>query len=451
VGTLIDRAKAVLGRAQKRYPPLDVAIRVVKRYSEDDAGTYAAALTYYTFFSLFPILFGGAAILGYLTLGNETLRHDIIQAGVDAFPLIKDVLKPDGLSFIEGHRQSLALTGIALALYSGSGAIVALEHAINKVHRVTSEGNFFQKRLRSLVWLVALGAAAIATLAMGSIATFTEGLFPQGPALAKVLGFAGGLAVNFLIFIATFRFLPAHPRPIRQTIPGAIFAAVGFEVLKLFGSQYLQMGANTREATFGTLATAAGLLVASYLLAQIVLYAAELNAVMVERAEQTRERNDTQSATIDMKGGAVTDPTEKTSSFSGNGHSGEKSAGQLMKEVTEDLSTLIRKEIELAKQEIGSSVSTKIKGGVIIAIAGTLAFFALIFMLLTVRDTLDDLIGVPGDWVWLADIITAFLLLAIGGLGALVAKKKLTAPISAEMTKKTIKEDVEWAKTLTKR
>ena len=120
-----------------------------------------------------------------------------------------------------------------------------------------------------------------------------------------------------------------------------------------------------------------------------------------------------------------------------------KSAGQLMKEVTEDLSTLIRKEIELAKQEVGQSVATKVKGVAIIAVAGVLGFFALIFLLLAIRDGLDNAMG-----TWLADILTAVILLAIGAAGALMAKKKLTAPLQTDLTKQTIKEDVEWAKTL---
>jgi Putative Actinobacterial Holin-X, holin superfamily III len=122
-----------------------------------------------------------------------------------------------------------------------------------------------------------------------------------------------------------------------------------------------------------------------------------------------------------------------------------KSAGQLMKEISEDFSTLFRKEIELAKQELGQSVAAKAKGAAIIAVVGVLAFFALIFMLLAIRDGLDNLL-----WTWLADIVTAVILLGIGVIGALVAKKKLATPISTELTKQTIKEDVQWAKTLGK-
>lgn len=130
--------------------------------------------------------------------------------------------------------------------------------------------------------------------------------------------------------------------------------------------------------------------------------------------------------------------------FRGNGHA-EKSAGALMKEVTEDLSTLIRKEVELAKQEVGQSIAEKVKGGVIIAIAGTFAFFGLIFALLALRDGLDNFL-----WTWVADLVTTGALVLLGVLAALVAIKKLKKPISAEMTKDSIKEDVQWAKTLGK-
>ncbi len=127
-----------------------------------------------------------------------------------------------------------------------------------------------------------------------------------------------------------------------------------------------------------------------------------------------------------------------------------RSAGQLMKEITEDLSTLFRKEIELAKQEVSKSVSAKLQGAAIIAIAAAMGFFALIFVQLALRDGLDRLIG-NGTWTWLADLITAAILLLIGVVGALVARKKLSTPISTELTKKTVKDDIEWAKSIGKR
>ncbi len=138
-------------------------------------------------------------------------------------------------------------------------------------------------------------------------------------------------------------------------------------------------------------------------------------------------------------------PSEHSSS---NGHPSDKSAGQLFKEVTEDLSTLIRKEVELAKAELGHSVSEKVKGIAAFAVLATLAFFALIFMLLAIRDAF---VTVLGGWTWLADILTAVVLLGIGFGAFLFAKKKMAAPVSAEKTKESLKADVEMAKSLGRR
>ncbi|HZJ51235.1 MAG TPA: phage holin family protein [Actinomycetota bacterium] len=129
-----------------------------------------------------------------------------------------------------------------------------------------------------------------------------------------------------------------------------------------------------------------------------------------------------------------------------NERPGSRSVGQLMREITEDISTLFRKEIELAKQEVGESIAVKTKGAVIIAIAGVFGLLALMFVLLALRDGLDTFL-----WQWVADLVTALVLLVCGGIGALIAKKKLQAPFKTELTKKTIKDDVELAKSLRKR
>ncbi|MBA3430566.1 MAG: YihY/virulence factor BrkB family protein [Actinobacteria bacterium] len=285
----VTRAKLRVEMARSKWPVVDVAVRTLTRYSEDDGGFYAAALTYFTFFSIFPLLLTAASLLGYLTFGNEDLRRDILRAGVDAFPLLRDVLKPAGLAFVEERRRAFAATGVALALYSGSGAVVALEHALNKIHRGDAKGDFLARRVRSLKWLAVLGLASLASIALGGVTNFAGELFGEaaGP-VASALGLVGGLFANVVIFGTAFKFLPSVHPAWREVLPGALFTAVVFELLKVVGSLYLETGSETREATFGAFAVAAGLLVASYLVAQVILLAAEVNAVLVER-RSTRE------------------------------------------------------------------------------------------------------------------------------------------------------------------
>jgi uncharacterized membrane protein YqjE len=141
----------------------------------------------------------------------------------------------------------------------------------------------------------------------------------------------------------------------------------------------------------------------------------------------------------------VTQGSTQQDARSGDG-TGQRSVGELFKEISEDLSTLIRQEIELVKQELGESVTAKVTGAAMFAIVGVLAFFALIFVFLALRDGLDEFL-----WTWAADLATALILLVVGIIGALVARRKLATPIKTDLTKKTIREDVEWAKTLGKR
>ncbi|HWC13611.1 MAG TPA: YihY/virulence factor BrkB family protein [Actinomycetota bacterium] len=275
-------AKLQLEKARASSAVVDVVVRTFKRFSEDDGGTHTAALTYYTFFSIFPLLLFSASALGYVTFGDADLQDRLVESGLKTVPILKDALTPRGLAILQERRGGLALTATALAVYTGSGVIVALQHALNRIWRVDTEPTFLVKRAKSLAWLVVLGLGAAASLVLSTIA----GLAPAR--VAAVLTLIAALAVNTGLFTAAFRFLPTIQRPWRDLLPGALVAAIGFELLKLGGSMYLRRGEDMRNATFGVFATAAALLVASFLIARVILMAAEVNAVLVER-RTTRE------------------------------------------------------------------------------------------------------------------------------------------------------------------
>src|SRR2546423_7349375 len=141
-------AKLRVDRARERHPLFDIAYRTFKRYSGDDAGTYAAALTYYMFFSIFPMLLFAIAVLGFVL--TPSLQHKLINSGLKTVPLLGSILTRNALGTIEKDAGGLALLSIVLALYSGSGGIVAFGHALNRIAHVETERNFAGKRLVSL-------------------------------------------------------------------------------------------------------------------------------------------------------------------------------------------------------------------------------------------------------------------------------------------------------------
>lgn len=284
------QARLRLERARADHGAVDVAIRTFKRYSDDDGGFYAASLTYYTFFSIFPLLALSASIVGYLTFLSDDLRNRLLSQGLKAFPLLNQVLSREGLNTLQERRGLLAVTALIMALYAGSGGIVALEHSLNRINRIADEPGFVAARLRSLRWLGALMAAAVVTVGLTFVASAAGGIVDHPLAQGAVWLFAraGGIAVSTAVFIAAFKLLPQTPQGWRDVLPGALAAGIAFEVLKIVGTWYLERGAQSRQETFGAFAAAAGLLVASYLLSQVILLAAEVNAVLAER-RRTRQ------------------------------------------------------------------------------------------------------------------------------------------------------------------
>ena len=285
-GEVVARAKLRVERARADHGAVDITIRTFRRFSEDDGGFFAASLTYYTFFSIFPLLIFGASALGYLTFLSSKLQERLLEEGLGAVPLISELLDSESIQTLQEQRGTLAIVGLLLALYTGSGAITALEHALNKIYRVRGEPGPIARRLRSLRWLAAAGVAVLVTVGVGALGPLAGGLFGDGPAITLSVGILVrilGVAVSALMFIAAFRLLPAADYSWREVLPGAVAASIAFEILKLVGGWYLARSSGSREQTFGAFNTAAALLVASYLLAQITLLAAELNAVLAER------------------------------------------------------------------------------------------------------------------------------------------------------------------------
>jgi membrane protein len=271
------RAKLRVEVARARYGWLDVAISTFKRFSDGDGGFYAAGLTYYAFFSVFPLVLFSVSALGFVTFLSQDLKQRLLDAGRESFPLISEILTANNLDRIEEARFSLAAVGLLLVLYSGTGGIVAFEHALNRIHGVSEEGTFVQKRIRSLRFLGAIGVIALTSVAFGAVWRFIDS------PVVSVLAFLAGFVTSVLLFASAYKLLPRIHLSWRDVLPGAMIAAAIFEVLKIVGPLYLGAGAKGRNETFGAFAAAAGLLVSAYLLCQVALLAAQLNAVLAER------------------------------------------------------------------------------------------------------------------------------------------------------------------------
>jgi uncharacterized membrane protein YqjE len=121
---------------------------------------------------------------------------------------------------------------------------------------------------------------------------------------------------------------------------------------------------------------------------------------------------------------------------------GDQGLGDLFSRLTEDLSTLVRDEVELAKVEINQSVENAKTAGVSIGAAGLLGLMAFVMLSFAAAWGLAEVVptGVAFVIVGAAYGLVALALLALGR-----QKIKAAKPVP-EQTVETLKEDVAWAK-----
>ena len=125
----------------------------------------------------------------------------------------------------------------------------------------------------------------------------------------------------------------------------------------------------------------------------------------------------------------------------------DKSLAELVKDLSQQTTTLVREEVELAKAEVTAKAKRLGLGAGILGGAGAVVFLALAALVTCAIAGLSE--ALP---VWLAALIVAVVLLAIGAALGLMGKAELergSPPIPEEAVKST-KEDVAWLRTQAK-
>jgi len=267
-----------LDRLQRRNRVVGVVIAVFYKYADDQGGYLSALITYYGFVSLFPLLLLMTTGLGVILAGRPDLQQQVLHSTLSQFPIIGSQLhQPEGLS---GGTVAV-LVGILGALYGGLGVGQAVQNAMDSLWAVprNKRPNPIRSRLRSLLLLVVLGSAAVTATGLSAMGRATGGLGIVGEIGATL----AAIAINGLICLVAFRVTTARQLTYRQVWPGALAAAVIWQILQRFGAGYVAHTVKSSSATNSVFALVLGLLAFLFLVSSTLVLCAEINVVLVER------------------------------------------------------------------------------------------------------------------------------------------------------------------------
>lgn len=274
-----NAARQLIPRLRERYAAFDLAMSVIKKGGRDGIGRLSAVVSYFSFFSIFPLLLVFVSIIGMMADGSW--RSRIKDSVLANFPVIGDqILANAGTGTLTGSPITAVVAGVA-ALWSGSHAFDALEYTIHAVSNTSSEQTlgFLKRRLRALALLGVFGTGLLVTAAAGGIVAAVD-----LPGVVVPLGFVVTAMANALLLGVMFAVaIPGHDNW-RRLAPGAVLGGIGLTVLHAGGGWFLNRVVTKASATYGSIAFVIGLLTWVKLTVTVVLWSAELNSVLADRA-----------------------------------------------------------------------------------------------------------------------------------------------------------------------
>ncbi|UQA92065.1 YihY/virulence factor BrkB family protein [Streptomyces halobius] len=247
----------------------------------------AAAITFTSFIALFPLITVGAAIGAKLLSDDQlgTLQNEIAEQA----PGLSSLLDLDSLV---AHAGTVGLIAGALLLVIGINWVGHLRGGLRAVwQREQAPGNPFLLKLRDAGVLVGLGAVGLVAIGSSVFANAAVGWTADRVGIeggaGRVLLFLGGLGtallVDFLLLIYLLTRLPrVHPGR-RAVVVAGLIGAVGFELLQLLLTGYLQGVAV--KSMYGAFAVPVAVLLWINLVARLLLFCAAWTATAVQSSE----------------------------------------------------------------------------------------------------------------------------------------------------------------------
>jgi membrane protein len=283
---LKDRVTGTLRRQRAKRPWLDHLIRAYKQYKDRNGDHVAAAITYFSFLALFPLVLLGASVAGFVLASNAELQKRLQKVIADNVPGSLGDTMSKAVESVIANRSSIGVIALLGVAYAGLGWVANLRSGVQIVWAgEVQKESFLKAKLADLLILVGLGLGIVLSLALtsgGTAATNAivsavglDGVFGMGT-LVRVIGILLALAADTLLFAWMFTRLPGVPIRYRTVLRGALFAAVGYEILKVVGTTYI--AGVTSNPTYGPLAGAIGLLVWIDLVSRFLLLSASWTA-----------------------------------------------------------------------------------------------------------------------------------------------------------------------------
>jgi membrane protein len=279
------RVKGTIQISARLRAAADFARELAEKFTEHNSALMAAAVSFYVFLSLVPLLLLALAALGAVLQSKEYAYQTVVRFLHTYSPTIRPHLE----EVIRGSNVAAGL-GIIALLWAGSQAFVTLETVVNTAWGCRPRG-FLKGRLVAIGLLLAVGVLLLVSFGITTAANAVQGCNVSvfGRSLSDLCGWGRGvlawalpLAVTIATFTLIYRLLPNTHVPMTCALLGGVVAGILWEIAKDAFSFYATAFANY-SAVYGSLAGIILLLVWIYYSSVVTILGAQISAVYQAR------------------------------------------------------------------------------------------------------------------------------------------------------------------------
>lgn len=257
-------------------------IQTFRETVQNQGQDLAATIAFWSFFSIFPLLIGVLSLAGYL-LESAQLQSRIYEVVNDLFPG-SAVLVRDNLEAVVHYRGTLTWVGIGGLLWTSAKGFGAITRAVNRA--LDAKPTHFYLLLEARYVFMAFAVSILMITSISITVAIEIVLHPSllsrlglgSVEIPRLQGWTLSLLLVFLIFALIYKLAPYVNVQWHQVLPGALLAALLFELVKSAFVLYLDRVAHF-EAMYGSLSSIIALLLWLYLSALILILGAEYNIV----------------------------------------------------------------------------------------------------------------------------------------------------------------------------
>ena len=283
------QALAWLRRLPDRVPGLRVVLEAALNYIRHQSANQAGSVAFSSVLAMFPLLIFLSAAAGFV--GQPGAAAELADRVMDyAPPAVADELIPVIDEVLRQRSRALLAIGMIATIWAASSGAQAVRTALNRAYGVDRGLPFWKARIKVTLFTVIGTVAAVLVFSSVVILPYAWALLEATVGAGKETlwlrtGVRYGLAfaVLVIVYAALYGWLPDVPQRARTVLPGALVGALMWLGAAAVLS-YTLRGAGKLTLVYGGFAGLVATLVFLYVSAVTLIFGAEINGVLRDRA-----------------------------------------------------------------------------------------------------------------------------------------------------------------------